>query len=439
MGIFFGTDGLRGIVNEELTFDVAYKCGNALPALKESPLVLIGRDTRVSGEYLTVALAGGVMSGGGRVIDVGVAPTSAVAYLTRAIGADFGAVISASHNPKEYNGIKIFDKNGYKLSDSEEERIERTFITSRVCSYDKVGSFKTDHKLIKKYEDFLVGASERPLNGLTVILDGANGAACRSAPAVFKRLGARVIATGCFCDGMRINEGCGALYPQTLAKRIKRSGADVGFAFDGDADRVMAVSADGKIIDGDMIIYILARYMKSKGTLNKNHVVGTSHTNMGIEKALSEQGIGLVRTDIGDKYVLARLIEDGLSLGGEQSGHVILKDVHSTGDGILCAIALSGVMIASGLGLAELFDARLYPQANINVKVKDKLKIMNSERLSDACAMIRGALGPDGRVMVRASGTEPKIRIMVESESVADNERYAKMLADTVLETDSGI
>jgi phosphoglucosamine mutase len=271
------------------------------------------------------------------------------------------------------------------------------------------------------------------------MLDGANGAAWRTAPAVFKRLGARVIATSCFCDGMRINEGCGALYPQTLAKRIKRSGADVGFAFDGDADRVMAVSADGKIIDGDMIIYILARYMKSKGALNKNHVVGTSHTNMGIEKALSEQGIGLVRTDIGDKYVLARLIEDGLSLGGEQSGHVILKDVHSTGDGILCAIALSGVMIASGLGLAELFDARLYPQANINVKVKDKLKIMNSERLSDACAMIRGALGPDGRVMVRASGTEPKIRIMVESESVADNERYAKMLADTVLETDSGI
>jgi phosphoglucosamine mutase len=376
------------------------------------------------------------MSGGGRVIDLGIVPTSAVAYLTRELGADFGVVISASHNPKEYNGIKIFDKNGYKLSDSEEERIERTFITSRVLAYDKIGSFKTDRKLIKKYEDFLADASECTLSGLTVVLDGANGAACRIAPAVFRRLGANVIATNCFDDGMKINDRCGALYPETLVGRMKRYKADVGFAFDGDADRLIAVSSGGNVIDGDMIIYMLAKHMKGRGVLKGNTVVGTSHTNMGIESALAQLGIKLIRTDIGDKYVLARLVQDGLSLGGEQSGHIILKDIHSTGDGILCAIAVANMMAHSGKGLDELFDACLYPQTNINITVKDKLKIMNSERLAATCADIRKSLGTDGRVMVRASGTEPKIRVMVESRSVEDNERYAKILADAVSETD---
>ncbi|MBQ7387143.1 MAG: phosphoglucosamine mutase [Clostridia bacterium] len=439
MGIFFGTDGLRGVVNEELTFEVAYKCGNALPALIDSPFVLIGRDTRVSGEYLTVAVAGGVMSGGGRVIDLGIVPTSAVAYLTRALGADFGVVISASHNPKEYNGIKVFDRNGYKLSDDEEERIERTFITSRVRSYDKIGSFKSDHKLVKKYEDFLTGASERTLSGLTVVLDGANGAACRVAPAVFRSLGANVIATNCFDDGMRINERCGALYPETLVKRMKRYKADVGFAFDGDADRLIAVSADGRIIDGDMIIYMLAKHMKARGVLNENTVVGTSHTNMGIEAALSDAGIKLIRTDIGDKYVLARLVQDGLSLGGEQSGHIILKDIHSTGDGILCAIAVANMMAESGKGLDELFDAHLYPQTNINITVKDKLKIMNSEHLMSECARVQNALSGIGRVMVRASGTEPKIRVMVESADRELNTKFADEVAALVRKIDGDI
>lgn len=436
MGIFFGTDGLRGIVNEELTFEVAYRCANALPTLKESPLVLIGRDTRVSGEYLSVAVAGGVISGGGDVIDLGVVPTSAVAYLTRTLGADFGVVISASHNPREYNGIKIFDKKGYKLSDSEEERIERAFITSRICTFDKVGSFKQNLKLVKKYEDFLVGTSECNLRGLTVVLDCANGAACRVAPAVFRRLGARVIATGISHDGMKINDGCGALYPQTLAKSIKRYNADVGFAFDGDADRLIAVSADGDIVDGDMIIYMLAKHLKARGGLKKNTVVGTSHTNMGIEKALLKQGIKLLRTDIGDKYVLARLLEDTLSLGGEQSGHIILKDLHSTGDGILSAIAVANMMTDSGKGLSELFDAELYPQSNLSIAVKDKFKVINSERLSEACADARAALGELGRVMVRASGTEPKIRITVESPTDAENEFYTKRIADAVSEID---
>ncbi len=439
MGLFFGTDGLRGVVNKELTFDVAYKCGNALPALTPAPLVLIGRDTRVSGDYLTVAVAGGVMNGGGRVIDLGVIPTSAVAYLTRELNADFGVVISASHNPKEYNGIKVFDKNGYKLSDSAEENIERTFITSRVCTYDKLGTFVSDHKLIKKYEDFLVSTSERSLEGLTVVLDGANGAACRVAPAVFRRLGANVIATNCFDDGMKINENCGALYPETLVKRMKRYKADVGFAFDGDADRLITVSADGHIIDGDMVIYMLAKHMKERGTLKKNTVVGTSHTNMGIEAALADAEIKLHRTDIGDKYVLAKLAQDGLSLGGEQSGHIILKDIHSTGDGILSAIAVANMMVESGKGLDELFDAKLYPQTNINVVVHDKLKVMNSEHLMSECARVQNALSGVGRVMVRASGTEPKIRVMVESPNSNLNKKFADEVVALVKKIDEEI
>lgn len=439
MGLFFGTDGLRGIVNEDLSYEIAYKCGNALSILKDSPLVVIGRDTRVSGEYLTVAVAGGVMSGGGRVIDLGVVPTAGVAYLTRALGADYGVVISASHNPKEYNGIKVFDKNGYKLSEREEERIERTFIRNKVNPFPSLGSFTSDSRLVKKYEDFLVSSSENSLKGLCVVLDGANGAACRVAPAVFRRLGAQVVATNCFDDGMKINDSCGALYPQTLVKRMKRYNADVGFAFDGDSDRLIAVDKSGKIIDGDMIIYMLAKFMRDRGALKNNTVVGTSHTNMGIEAALAREGIKLIRTDIGDKYVLARLVEDGLSLGGEQSGHIILKDIHSTGDGILSAIAVSNMIVASGKTLCELFDAELYPQVNINIVVEDKLKVMNSERLARESAAIQNALADCGRVMVRASGTEPKIRVMVESPDEQLNRKYAEQLTSVVKSVDSEI
>lgn len=439
MGLFFGTDGLRGIVNEDLSYEIAYKCGNALSTLTDSPLVVIGRDTRVTGDYLMVAVAGGVMSGGGRVIDLGVVPTAGVAYLTRALGADYGVVISASHNPKEYNGIKVFDRDGYKLSEREEERIERTFIRNHVNPFPNIGSFVSDRKLIKMYEDFLVGASESSLEGLSIVLDGANGAACRVAPAVFRRLGASVVASNCFDDGMRINEGCGALYPETLVKRMKRYNADVGFAFDGDSDRLIAVDKSGRIIDGDMIIYMLAKFMRDRGLLKNNTVVGTSHTNMGIEAALKREGIKLIRTDIGDKYVLARLVEEGLSLGGEQSGHIILKDVHSTGDGILSAIAVANMMVASGKTLCEAFDAELYPQVNVNIIVDDKLKIMNSELLAKESAKIQNLLSDTGRVMVRASGTEPKIRVMVESPDEKKNREYADELVALIKRINSEI
>ncbi len=432
MGLFFGTDGLRGIVNEDLSLDIAYKCGNALSVLKEKPTVLIGSDTRLSNHYLTLGVASGAMAGGANVVDLGVIPTAGVAYLTRLLKADYGVVISASHNPKEYNGIKIFDGNGYKLGDKEEERVERCFIRDRVNAFPDVGRFTQELNYAKKYEAFLIACSSCRLDGLTVVLDGANGAACKIAPQVFKKLGANVVASNCHEDGMKINENCGALYPETLARRMKRYKADLGFAFDGDADRLIVVDDTGRVIDGDMIIYMLAKHFKEKGVLKGDTVVGTSHTNMAIEKALKASGISFIRTDIGDKYVLAKLLEKGLSLGGEQSGHIILKDLHTTGDGILSAIAVANMLVEKKAKISELFDVTLYPQVNVNVPVEDKLKVINSEVLADEVTKIKALLGDSGRVLVRASGTEPKIRIMVESASEDDNHAYAAALAEVV-------
>ena len=432
MGLFFGTDGLRGIVNEDLSFDIAYKCGNALSTLKDSPTVLIGADTRISGEYLTLAVASGVMAGGGNVVDLGLIPTAGVAYLTRALGADYGVVISASHNPKEYNGIKIFDSQGYKLGDKEEERVERCFIHEKVNDFPHIGRFKKEPNLVKKYEKFLLSSSENSLKGLTVVLDGANGAASRIAPSVFRKLGAKVVASNCSEDGLKINERCGALYPETLVGRVKRYKADLGFAFDGDADRLMVVDDKGNVIDGDMIIYMLAKYFKKRGKLSGDTVVGTSHTNMAIEVALKEHGVGFIRTDIGDKYVLAKLVEKNLSLGGEQSGHIILKDLHTTGDGILSAIAVANMLLAEKTTVSELLDVKLYPQVNLDIPVDDKLKIMNSQILTMEVTRLQNTLGGKGRVMVRASGTEPKIRVMVESENKELNLACAEELKKIV-------
>ncbi len=439
MGLFFGTDGLRGITNEDLSFELAYKCGNALASVKDKPLVLIGRDTRVSGEYFTVAVAGGIMAGGGRAVDLGIIPTAGVAYLVREMKADFGVVISASHNPKEYNGIKVFGSDGYKLSDKEEEALERRFIHSKVNGFDDIGRFKCEPNTVKKYESFLVSASDRRLEGLSVVLDCANGAACRVAPAVFRSLGASVVASSSSDDGMRINDGCGALYPEALVRRMQRYRADVGFAFDGDADRIMAVDKNGRIFDGDMLIYVLARYFKEKGRLRHSAIVGTSHTNMAIEHALAREGIELIRTDIGDKYVLMKMIERDLVLGGEQSGHIIIKDMHTTGDGILTAIAVANMLSEKRATLSELFDISLYPQVNLNIPVGDKLRVINSETLSEKVDKLRGMLGENGRIMIRASGTEPKIRIMVEGRSRSQNEAYAEELAETVRKTDEDI
>ena len=281
MGIFFGTDGLRGRVNEDLTQDIAYKIGNALSILKENPKIIIGADTRVSNTYLALSLASGAMSGGAKVIDVGVVPTAGIAYITKSVKADFGVVISASHNSGEYNGIKVFNSQGYKLSDKDEERIERCFIREKINGFPNIGSYIQDYTLVKLYKKYLINASENSFKGKTIVLDGAFGAAHRIAPEVFRKLGANVIAANCVDNGLKINENCGALYPENLIKRVFRYKADMGFAFDGDSDRLIAVDEKGGIIDGDKIIFGLAKYFKSIGKLKSNTVVGTDSDRVG--------------------------------------------------------------------------------------------------------------------------------------------------------------
>lgn len=439
MGLFFGTDGLRGKVNEDLTWQTAFKIGNALSILKNNPTIIIGSDTRISNSYLTLAVASGALAGGANVVDIGIVPTAGIAYIAKELKADYGVVISASHNSGEYNGIKVFNGDGYKLGDKEEERIERCFIRSKVNEYPDIGRYEQNFNAIKLYRNYLIACSENRLDGLTIVLDCAFGAAHRIAPEVFRALGANVIATNCMNDGVKINQNCGALYPENLKKKVARYKADMGFCFDGDSDRLIAVDEKGNIINGDMIIYGLAKYLKKLGKLRGNTVVGTSHTNMAIEDGLKSDGIELVRTDIGDKYVLAKLLEKKLSIGGEQSGHVILKDLATTGDGILTAIALANMVINMKTTFSAALNIELYPQSNKNVIVSDKFRIMNSELISAEVAKHNAEFGSSGRIMIRASGTEPKIRVMVESKDGEKNERIANTFVELIKKIDEEV
>lgn len=439
MGLFFGTDGIRGVACEEITNELAFKVGASLSSIKENAKILIGRDTRVSGQFLTFAFCEGAMSGGADVIDVGIAPTPAVAYLTQSMGYDYGVVISASHNPKEYNGIKVFDGKGHKLSDKEEERVERCFIKTRTRPYYKLGKYESKKNCVKRYEDFVLSYGV-DLDGAKIVLDASNGALYSIAPTVFKKLNAKVMAIASKNNGMKINDECGALYPRKLAKAVVEQGALVGFAFDGDGDRVIGATAKGRIIDGDVILYALAKELKNKGKLKRNVVVGTSHTNMAIEKKLNEEGIGLIRADVGDKYVLAKLLEHGLTLGAEQSGHVILKDLTTTGDGILTAVVISGLIKESiEKKCGDIFAVEPYPQTNINVTVNDKLRIMNNEEICDQIRKEQNEMAEKGRITVRASGTENKIRIMVESENKDKNDEIAMRIENAIKIKDTEI
>jgi len=436
MGVFFGTDGIRGVVNQSLTFDLAYKCGNAVGSSLKKPNIIIGSDTRTTGSFLTTAFAGGAMAAGANVVDIGVCPTAGIAYITKKVGADYGVVISASHNPAEYNGIKIFDKNGFKLGDKNEENLERRFIHETNVDCLDIGTYKQDFSLTKLYEDYLVSCSSTKLEGLTILLDGSNGAAHKIAPAVFRSLGAKVIATHCRCDGANINNNCGSLNPEVLSKAVKKYRADVGFAFDGDSDRIIACDENGAVIDGDIIIYMLAKYLKQNGKLAKNKVVGTRHTNMGLEKDLNKEGITLLRTDIGDKYVIEKIEEEELSLGGEKSGHVIFRELATTGDGVLTGIKLAEMIKVLGKKVSELSQVNLYPQININCVVSDKIKIINSGKLGDEISNQQNKLGEHSRIMVRYSGTEDKIRIMVEHQNEEEALKSAKALEKVVFEID---
>ena len=433
MGLFFGTDGLRGKVNDDLSFSVAYKCGNALGGKNPGCKILIGRDTRKSGSFITSAFACGAMNAGCEVIDVGVCPTAGVSYLTKTLGFDFGVVISASHNPAQFNGIKIFDGSGVKLGDRREEELEKCFLKEIYVSNEKIGTYSYEPRLVLKYEEFLSRSIDESLKELTIVLDCSNGAAYKLAPAVFRDHGAKIIATFCKPDGLNINKDCGSLHIEKLQKYVVKYKADMGFAYDGDSDRLIAVDEKGEIVDGDKLIYLFATYYKNEGMLNPAEVVGTRHSNMGVEIALRNKGINLIRTDIGDKYVGEKLNEKGLLIGGEQSGHIFLKDKHITGDGILNSLQVAKICKKTKKSLSSFFDFELYKQTNINVSVRDKMRVINSEILNKAISKEQEKIGEDGRIMIRVSGTEPFIRIMVETKDEKLSMETAKDLENVII------
>lgn len=438
MGVFFGTDGLRGKVNEDLTSSVAYRCGNSLSAL-DVKRIIIGRDTRGSGNMLLLAFACGAVSAGIDVVDVGVCPTAGISYLTKLLDFDYGVVISASHNPVEFNGIKIFDKSGEKITEKTEEIIERNFLKQNIVTLEHIGKFESNYKLINKYIDFLIQSIETELLDKTIVLDCSNGASYKIAPKVFKKTGAKIITTYSSPNKININKNCGCLNIQKLKANVIKHKADFGFAFDGDSDRVIAVDEIGSVIDGDLLVYLFAKHYKNQNKLKNAAVVGTHHTNMGVEIALNNIGITLYRTDIGDRYVSEKLNEMDLCIGGEQSGHIFVKDKLSTGDGILNALLISEIIKNSGDKLSNLVNVKKYEQCNLNVKVKNKIKIINSKALLSEKNKQENVLLNKGRLMVRMSGTEPFIRIMVETLDKNLSEKVAEEIAKEIKKIDEDL
>lgn len=420
MGELFGTDGVRGIANKELTPELAFRLGRAgaYVLCSGKGTILIGRDTRLSGDILEAALIAGICSTGADAMRLGVIPTPGVAYLTRSMGAAAGVVISASHNPVEDNGIKFFDSQGFKLGAQEESLIEAAVKDDRLIPRPTgllVGRAYTELKSIEKYADYVVHTVDCDFTGLRIVVDCGYGAAWEAAPRVLRELGAEVIAINEVPDGSRINVNCGSTNVKALAAKVLEHEADVGIAHDGDADRVIAVDERGNTVDGDAIILICALHLAEKDLLKNNTVVVTVMSNLGLELALTEAGIKLHRTSVGDKYVLRKMLEEKASLGGEQSGHIIFSDHNTTGDGIITAVQLISVMKETGEHLSALArQMKKLPQTMVNVRVKDKAAAQNSEALAQALKVAEVELGNTGRVLVRPSGTEPVIRVMVE-------------------------
>lgn len=430
---YFGTDGIRGIANEFLTGELASRAGNAVAQLRERPLILVGRDTRISWDMLALAFSSGAIAAGATVFDLGVIPTAGVAYCTRLLNADFGVVISASHNPPAFNGIKLFDRRGFKLSEETERLIEHNMNAPFLAENARIGKYVQKYQFADLYVSDLA-ARGVPLEGMKVVLDCANGGAYKVAPTVFRRLGAAVTAINTGKSGFDINENAGALHPEVLAEAVREEKADVGFAYDGDADRLIAADERGEIVDGDRILYLLACDYREKGRLDNQLVIGTSHTNMGVQVALKALGIELMRSDVGDKYVIEMMEKTGAVLGGEQSGHIILGDIATTGDGILTSVRIAALLKEKREPFSALSSVALFPQANLNVRVRDKLRVLNDESLAGILAEEREALAGDGRIIIRASGTEPVIRILVETASRGQSDAVARRIARAVEE-----
>ncbi len=444
MGRLFGTDGVRGVAGQELDALLAYDLGRAgafvLSEGTKRPKILVGRDTRISGNMLESALAAGLCSVGADVLLAGVMPTPAVAWLTRRYGCDAGVVISASHNPMEYNGIKFFDGNGFKLPDATEDRIESLLgcdSLPRATGAD-VGTIEMLDRAEDDYLAFLKSLVDVKLRGMRIVLDCANGAAFHIAPRLFSELGAQIISVYDYPNGININDNCGSTHMEHLQSIVRDTNADIGFAFDGDADRMLAVDGDGEIVDGDRIMAICALDMKEQGLLDRNTLVVTVMSNLGLRVAMQEAGIDVSITAVGDRYVLERMQQDGFAIGGEQSGHVIFLRENTTGDGLVSAVKLLSAIRRSGQPLRELKNAMsVFPQELVNVRLTDneaKARLASDAIINEAITRIEMSYGSRGRVLVRPSGTEPLIRVMIEGEDEArvraDAEALAALIAD---------
>lgn len=432
----FGTDGVRGIANRDLTAELAldlavaaaHVLGEVGAISKNRPKAIVGQDSRASGEFLEAAIVAGLASAGVDVYKVGVLPTPAIAHLVATSGADLGVMISASHNPMPDNGIKFFAKGGGKLDDSLEAAIEARLNEP----WDRptgrgVGRVIVDESAAERYIFHLLSSLKVNLSGLKLVVDCANGAASEVAPEVYARAGAEVIAISNQPNGLNINENCGSTHLENLISEVKKHSADLGIAHDGDADRCLAIDASGRLIDGDFILAILAKEMKVPT------VVGTVMSNLGFIKAMSENGISFEATSVGDRYVLEKMLANGHKLGGEQSGHIILRDFANTGDGLLTALQLMSVMAGQKKSLAQLAEImERFPQVLLNIKDVDKSKLSTSKALASAVSQFEDELGTSGRLLLRSSGTEPLVRVMVEASTLSQAEEIAEKLGALV-------
>lgn len=448
MGRLFGTDGVRGIANKDLTNELAMKIGMAAAEIliknrneDNKPRVMIGKDTRASGDMLEAALTAGFCAVGVDVLSVGVVPTPAIAYLVEKHNCDAGVMISASHNPCEYNGIKIFQGNGYKLPDEIEEEIE-AIILDRSETVDlkiggEVGNRIYCKTAVEDYIQHVVSVCEVRFDGMNIALDTANGSASVCAKEIFTRLGAKCHLLSDTPDGVNINKNCGSTHPEELMEFVKANKLDLGLAFDGDADRMLAVDENGNLIDGDKIIAICSMQMKQEGKLNSDTAVVTVMSNMGFFKFCEEYGIHCAKTAVGDRYVLERMLKKGYNIGGEQSGHVIFLDYATTGDGELSGVKLIETVVKSGSTLGNLAKVMtVYPQVLINVEVtpEGKKKYNNDEYIISAVQEAEMELHGDGRVLVRVSGTEPLVRVMLEGKDLEKITKLGNYIADVVKE-----
>jgi phosphoglucosamine mutase len=434
----FGTDGIRGIANRDLTADLAMRLGRAAVAVLGGdgrPTLVIGRDTRASGEMLQAALAAGVCAAGGDVLLVGIVPTPAVAFLTTDLGASAGVVISASHNPPDHNGIKFFSGTGMKLPDRTEAEMER-LVEHDATAQAEVGRVEEAPEAAERYLVHLVRTAEASLAGMRVVVDCANGAAHRLAPEMLSRLGADVYTINDEPDGANINVGCGATYPEILAEAVRRAGADAGVAHDGDADRAIFADADGNVVDGDQVLAASALAMSEEGSLAGNTVVTTVMANLGFHRAMAAAGIEVAQTKVGDRYVLEEMERRRANLGGEQSGHIIYRDQATTGDGLLTAVRFFSLARRQGKSVAQLAASmERFPQVLLGVEVEDRAALEGAEPVWEAVRSAEAALEERGRVLVRPSGTEALVRVMVEAETEEEARKHAEAIADSVRST----